>query len=155
MLRGNVHGVFGMSVISYHRSWKHQSTGFTMQYKFYFPILSRNWNYAVSFNQITWHSLLSTGKPDYPAVEEFGSFVMDLFSPTSDLDLSVNFSKDAAEYPRDKKIKALRKFLKKFYALQSNFLILLVLNYCTSFFICVRLPLFLKNWQQCYVNLQW
>ncbi|KAL8113565.1 hypothetical protein AgCh_020769 [Apium graveolens] len=45
---------------------------------------------------------------------------MDLFSPTSDLDLSVNFSNDAAEYPRDKKIKALRKFLKKFYALQSR-----------------------------------
>ncbi|KAK1375833.1 TUTase domain-containing protein [Heracleum sosnowskyi] len=60
------------------------------------------------------------GKPDHPDVEEFGSFVMDLFSPTSDLDLSVNFSKDAAEYPRDKKIKALRKFLKKFYALQSR-----------------------------------
>lgn len=60
------------------------------------------------------------GKSDHPAVEEFGSFVMDLFSPTSDLDLSVNFSNDAAEYPRDKKIKALRKFLKKFYALQSR-----------------------------------
>lgn len=57
---------------------------------------------------------------NHPAVKEFGSFVMDLFSCSSDLDLSVNFSKDAAEYPRDQKIRALRKFAKKFYALQSK-----------------------------------
>ncbi|KAL1829356.1 protein HESO1 [Daucus carota subsp. sativus] len=60
------------------------------------------------------------GNSNRPVVKEFGSFVMDLFSSTSDLDLSVNFSDDAAEYPRDQKIKTLRKFLRKFYALKSQ-----------------------------------
>ncbi|CAA3019880.1 Hypothetical predicted protein [Olea europaea subsp. europaea] len=53
-----------------------------------------------------------------PVVVEFGSFLMDLFSPTSDLDLSVNFSINEVEFPREKKIQTLRKFAKKLYALQ-------------------------------------
>lgn len=55
-----------------------------------------------------------------PIVVEFGSFLMDLFSTTSDLDLSVNFSANAIEFPREKKIQTLRKFAKKLYALQSK-----------------------------------
>lgn len=54
-----------------------------------------------------------------PVVVEFGSFVMDLFSSTSDLDLSVNFSSSGVDFPREKKIQTLRKFAKKLYALQS------------------------------------
>ncbi|XP_075492254.1 protein HESO1-like isoform X2 [Primulina tabacum] len=54
-----------------------------------------------------------------PVVVEFGSFVMDLFSPTSDLDLSVNFNTNA-HFPREKKIQTLRKFAKKLYSLQSK-----------------------------------
>ncbi|KAL2553223.1 protein HESO1-like [Forsythia ovata] len=55
-----------------------------------------------------------------PVVVGFGSFLMDLFSATSDLDLSVNFSTNAVEFPREKKIQTLRKFAKKLYALQSK-----------------------------------
>ncbi|KAF6136549.1 hypothetical protein GIB67_016005 [Kingdonia uniflora] len=55
---------------------------------------------------------------DFPVVEVFGSFVMDMFSAKSDLDLSINFSSDLAEYPREKKIDALRKFAKLLYPLQ-------------------------------------
>lgn len=54
-----------------------------------------------------------------PVVVEFGSFVMDLFSATSDLDLSVNF-KANADFSREKKIQTLRKFAKKLYSLQSK-----------------------------------
>lgn len=70
------------------------------------------------FNEIAKELYGKSG--DCPIVEEFGSFSMDLFSTRSDLDLSVNFSHNAAEFPRDKKIKTLRKFAKKFYALQSE-----------------------------------
>ncbi|XAR73138.1 RNA uridylyltransferase [Bertholletia excelsa] len=55
---------------------------------------------------------------DVPVVEEFGSFLMDIFSAKSDLDLSVNFSDNTVDFPREKKIQALRKFAKKIYALQ-------------------------------------
>ncbi|XP_022865478.1 uncharacterized protein LOC111385330 isoform X3 [Olea europaea var. sylvestris] len=55
-----------------------------------------------------------------PVVVEFGSFLMDLFSTTSDLDLSVNFRSNAIEFPHEKKIQTLRKFAKKLYALQSK-----------------------------------
>ncbi|BFG30378.1 hypothetical protein CerSpe_166520 [Prunus speciosa] len=53
-----------------------------------------------------------------PVVEGFGSFVMDMFSIGSDLDLSVNFGNIVGTFPRDMKIKTLRKFAKKFYSLQ-------------------------------------
>ncbi|XP_023765455.1 protein HESO1 isoform X3 [Lactuca sativa] len=56
-----------------------------------------------------------------PVVEEFGSFSMDLFTTGSDLDLSVNFKNNSQSvFPRDQKIKALRKFARKFYALQTG-----------------------------------
>lgn len=56
-----------------------------------------------------------------PAVEEFGSFSMDLFTTGSDLDLSVNFiNSSPLVFPRDQKIKTLRKFARKFYALQNE-----------------------------------
>ncbi|KAL8521764.1 hypothetical protein ACS0TY_012059 [Phlomoides rotata] len=57
---------------------------------------------------------------DIPVVVEFGSFVMDLFTTSSDLDLSVNFKKVTDPFPREKKIKTLRKFARKLYAIQSK-----------------------------------
>ncbi|KAE9450452.1 hypothetical protein C3L33_17646, partial [Rhododendron williamsianum] len=57
---------------------------------------------------------------DIPVVEEFGSFLMDIFSPKSDLDLSVNFTKKEGDFPQEKKIQSLRKFAKKLYALRSQ-----------------------------------
>ncbi|KAM3356944.1 protein HESO1 isoform X1 [Capsicum galapagoense] len=53
-----------------------------------------------------------------PVVEEFGSFVMDLFHSKSDLDLSVNFDNRLVEFSHEKKIQTLRKFARKLYALQ-------------------------------------
>lgn len=53
-----------------------------------------------------------------PVVEGYGSFVMDLFSVGSDLDLSVNFNNSVGNLSRDMKIKTLRKFAKKFFRLQ-------------------------------------
>ncbi|KAI8028993.1 Protein HESO1 [Camellia lanceoleosa] len=55
---------------------------------------------------------------DIPVVEQFGSFLMDIFSAKSDLDLSVNFSNNTVDFPKEKKIQTLRKFAKKLYALQ-------------------------------------
>ncbi|XP_076917874.1 protein HESO1-like [Bidens hawaiensis] len=55
-----------------------------------------------------------------PVVEEFGSFSMDLFTTESDLDLSINFRNSPLTFPRDQKIKTLRKFARKFYALQNK-----------------------------------
>ncbi|XP_027180067.1 protein HESO1-like isoform X2 [Coffea eugenioides] len=57
---------------------------------------------------------------DIPIVEEFGSFVMDLFNAKSDLDLSFNFTQSGVQITREKKIQTLRKLAKKFYALQSG-----------------------------------
>ncbi|XP_055813850.1 protein HESO1-like [Solanum dulcamara] len=53
-----------------------------------------------------------------PVVEEFGSFVMDLFHSKSDLDLSVNFDNSSVKITHEKKIQTLRKFARKLYALQ-------------------------------------
>lgn len=53
-----------------------------------------------------------------PVVEEFGSFVMDLFHSKSDLDLSVNFDNSSVKVSHEKKIQTLRKFARKLYALQ-------------------------------------
>ncbi|KAK9073837.1 hypothetical protein SSX86_006431 [Deinandra increscens subsp. villosa] len=55
-----------------------------------------------------------------PIVEEFGSFLMDLFTTESDLDLSINFRNSSLMFPRDQKIKTLRKFARKFYSLQNG-----------------------------------
>lgn len=47
---------------------------------------------------------------------------MDLFTPKSDLDLSVNFSAEIEDQcPRKKKMKVVRKFAKVLYSLQSNY----------------------------------
>lgn len=70
------------------------------------------WNLFIMF-------VFSGTSKNVPVVVEFGSFVMDLFSTTSDLDLSVNFSSSGVDFPREKKIQTLRKFAKKLYALQS------------------------------------
>ena len=58
---------------------------------------------------------------EFPVVMGFGSFLMDMFSIGSDLDMSVNFDNCAVEVSRAKRIETLRKFEKKFKALQSNF----------------------------------
>ncbi|CAI8598939.1 unnamed protein product [Vicia faba] len=55
-----------------------------------------------------------------PVVEEYGSFVMDIFNEKSDLDLSINFSKDSIEISRQKKIDILRRFSKKLRSIQRN-----------------------------------
>ncbi|KAF5184933.1 Heso1-like isoform x4 [Thalictrum thalictroides] len=55
-----------------------------------------------------------------PVVEVFGSFKMDMFTVKSDLNLSVNFSNESVELPRDEKIKALRKLAKKLYRLKRH-----------------------------------
>ncbi|KAG8390972.1 hypothetical protein BUALT_Bualt01G0139000 [Buddleja alternifolia] len=66
----------------------------------------------------------SDNSNDIPVVVEFGSFVMDLFSTTSDLDLSVNFNTNAVAFSRERKIQTLRKFAKKLYAIQSKVFII-------------------------------
>ncbi|TVU10625.1 hypothetical protein EJB05_44169 [Eragrostis curvula] len=57
----------------------------------------------------------------FPVVEAFGSFTMDLFTPRSDLDLSINFSDNNDDrYTRKKKISAIRKFAKVLYSHQRD-----------------------------------
>ncbi|KAL6838458.1 hypothetical protein ACP4OV_031703 [Aristida adscensionis] len=57
----------------------------------------------------------------FPVVEAFGSFTMDLFTPRSDLDLSVNFSDDSEDqYTRKKKISVIRKISKILYSHQKE-----------------------------------
>ncbi|XP_031497644.1 uncharacterized protein LOC116262427 isoform X2 [Nymphaea colorata] len=58
-----------------------------------------------------------------PTVEAFGSFVMDMFTSKSDLDLSVNFSCDEARCPREKQISLLRNLSKALFSLQRQQLI--------------------------------
>lgn len=61
------------------------------------------------------------GRNGSPTLEAFGSFVMDIFTTESDLDLSINFSNGSTtDYPREKKISALRKFAKSLYARQAR-----------------------------------
>ncbi|RLM60306.1 terminal uridylyltransferase 7-like isoform X2 [Panicum miliaceum] len=60
-------------------------------------------------------------KNGLPVVEAFGSFTMDLFTPESDLDLSVNFNTDTKDlYPRKDKINAIRKLTKILYSHQRH-----------------------------------
>ncbi|CAL5000527.1 unnamed protein product [Urochloa decumbens] len=60
-------------------------------------------------------------KEGLPVVEAFGSFTMDLFSPESDLDLSINFNTDTKDlYPRKDKINAIRKLAKVLYSHQRH-----------------------------------
>ncbi|XP_021738235.1 uncharacterized protein LOC110704732 [Chenopodium quinoa] len=60
------------------------------------------------------------GNEECPVVENFGSFLMNMFNAKSDLDLSINFSDKLFEADRIAKIKTLRKFAKKFYALRKK-----------------------------------
>ncbi|KAL6858750.1 hypothetical protein ACP4OV_017752 [Aristida adscensionis] len=54
-----------------------------------------------------------------PVVEAFGSFTMDLFTPKSDLDLSLNFNTDVTDqFPRKDKISAIRRLAKVLYSYQ-------------------------------------
>ncbi|KAK1260520.1 hypothetical protein QJS04_geneDACA002170 [Acorus gramineus] len=55
---------------------------------------------------------------EFPVVAPFGSFVMDMFAAKSDLDLSINFSNNATDFPRDKKIEVLEKLAEVLYGLQ-------------------------------------
>ncbi|XP_042479206.1 protein HESO1-like [Macadamia integrifolia] len=57
---------------------------------------------------------------EFPVVQPFGSFLMDMFSAESDLDLSINLSNDMVEFPREKKIQTLRKFARRLYSFQSK-----------------------------------
>ncbi|KNA07803.1 hypothetical protein SOVF_168490 [Spinacia oleracea] len=70
------------------------------------------------FNEITRE--MYGNSDECPVVENFGSFLMDMFSAKSDLDLSINFSDQLFEADRIAKIKTLRKFAKKFYALRKK-----------------------------------
>uniref|UniRef100_A0A7N0U0T7 Poly(A) RNA polymerase mitochondrial-like central palm domain-containing protein n=1 Tax=Kalanchoe fedtschenkoi TaxID=63787 RepID=A0A7N0U0T7_KALFE len=60
------------------------------------------------------------GNSEYPTVEEYGSFVMDIFTADSDLDLSVNLTATQARVSRDMMVKALIKLAEKFRLLQSR-----------------------------------
>ncbi|KAL9269492.1 HESO1-like protein [Drosera capensis] len=53
-----------------------------------------------------------------PTVEPFGSFLMDMFSSQSDLDLSINFNDNASVVSRQRQTKTLRRFGQKFNNLQ-------------------------------------
>ncbi|GAB2223132.1 hypothetical protein Droror1_Dr00017269 [Drosera rotundifolia] len=55
-----------------------------------------------------------------PTVEPFGSFLMDMFSSQSDLDLSINFNDNATVVSRQRQTKTLRRFSQKFNNLQRN-----------------------------------
>nr|XP_016454957.1 PREDICTED: protein HESO1-like isoform X6 [Nicotiana tabacum] len=76
------------------------------------------------FNEIAKdiYVLFSGRSGNIPVVEEFGSFVMDLFHSKSDLDLSVNFDNSSVKVSHEKKIQTLRKFARKLYALQRQIL---------------------------------
>lgn len=60
------------------------------------------------------------GRSVYPTVEEYGSFLMGLFSADSDLDLSVKITEVEAKINRNVVVKALTKFAEKLSALQSK-----------------------------------
>lgn len=77
---------------------------------------------------------LSSGSNNgFPVVEAFGSFIMDIFTSKSDLDLSINYSREESIFPRDRMISVLRKFARRLYALQSKFQILNTFYYFISF----------------------
>ncbi|KAL5222339.1 hypothetical protein ABZP36_027052 [Zizania latifolia] len=60
-------------------------------------------------------------KNGFPVVEAFGSFTMDLFTPKSDLDLSVNFNADFDnQFSRKDKISVIRKLAKVLQSHQRN-----------------------------------
>uniref|UniRef100_A0A1J3IHD8 Poly(A) RNA polymerase cid11 n=1 Tax=Noccaea caerulescens TaxID=107243 RepID=A0A1J3IHD8_NOCCA len=59
-------------------------------------------------------------KESSPVLEAYGSFVMNMFSSQSDLDVSINFEKATSELPRQKKVQILRTFAEKLQSLQGQ-----------------------------------
>ncbi|KAG7633414.1 hypothetical protein ISN44_As03g037140 [Arabidopsis suecica] len=55
-----------------------------------------------------------------PVLEAYGSFVMDMYSSQSDLDVSINFGNGTSEIPREKKLEILKRFAKKLRSLQGE-----------------------------------
>ncbi|CAH8267550.1 unnamed protein product [Arabidopsis lyrata] len=55
-----------------------------------------------------------------PVLEAYGSFVMDMYSSQSDLDVSINFGNGTPELPREKKLEILKRFAKKLRSLQGE-----------------------------------
>jgi DNA polymerase sigma len=55
-----------------------------------------------------------------PVLEAYGSFVMDMYSSQSDLDVSINFGNGTSEIPREKKLEILKRFAKKLRSLQGK-----------------------------------
>ncbi|CAL9247528.1 unnamed protein product [Arabidopsis halleri] len=53
------------------------------------------------------HIFMVIQKDSSPVLEVYGSFVMDRFSPQSDLDVSINFGNRTSELPREKKLQIL------------------------------------------------
>ena len=74
----------------------------------------------------------------FPKVEALGSFVMDIFTPKSDLDLSVNFNADeTSSFPRKKKVSILRKLAQIFYAQECNSPFLSLIVHFNIFYSCI------------------
>lgn len=97
----------------------------------HFPFLNSSLGLLLSFfpyailQAMFAHFPFSSGSNNgFPVVEAFGSFIMDIFTSKSDLDLSINFSREEAVFPRDRMISVLKKFARRLYALQSKFQIL-------------------------------
>eukprot|EP00268_Persea_americana_P051173 TRINITY_DN5629_c0_g1_i5.p1 TRINITY_DN5629_c0_g1~~TRINITY_DN5629_c0_g1_i5.p1 ORF type:complete len:557 (-),score=62.74 TRINITY_DN5629_c0_g1_i5:696-2366(-) len=93
----------------------------------HFPVLNSSLGLLLSFfpyailQGMFAHFPFSSGSNNgFPVVEAFGSFIMDIFTSKSDLDLSINFSREEAVFPRDRMISVLKKFARRLYALQSR-----------------------------------
>ncbi|XP_074287104.1 uncharacterized protein LOC141612267 isoform X1 [Silene latifolia] len=75
-------------------------------------------NLVCVLNQIAQEIYGNSCDDNYPVVKEFGSFVMDLFNASCDLDLSINFSDNKDNADRLVQINTLKKFSRKFQKLQ-------------------------------------
>lgn len=81
--------------------------------------------YLLEIDQLSFYyyflSTLGNCKDSSPVLEAYGSFVMDMFSSQSDLDVSINFGQGTSEIPRDTKLQILRRFANKLCSLQGKF----------------------------------
>lgn len=66
-------------------------------------------------------------KESSPVLEPYGSFVIDMFSPQSDLDVSINFVNRTSELPREKKLQILKTFAKNLRSMDGKFQLIHVL----------------------------
>lgn len=65
---------------------------------------------------------LDNSEENIHVIEAYGFFfVMDMFSPRSDLDVSINFDKETYELSRDKKLEILQRFAEKLCSLEGLF----------------------------------